>query len=618
MDPYQWTDRANFRIPISPDPLVGSSRQCMDCHDGSTPVDAYLNEFPVGSSPMTASYINGYGNTVKRYITDLSVTHPIGFLFTDALQSGSNLKPGLSLNSTYLGNSNSSVTIGSRLDSGFMTCSTCHDLHNELDTASSQPNYLLLGGPKKVDLCLTCHTHVDNPYAHNRTAWSPGTTVNGTCGTSNGATFSTAPTAALCATAANTPFVSGTGPWTWTCNGVYQGTDATCSANLAVAGPSLNGVCGASNGGSFASAPATGLCSAGTATALVGSGPWNWSCAGSNGGTADTCSAYYAATLTTTAAPVAGSYSGGTVPVTLSTLSGATVYYTTDGSTPTTSSSVYSAPITISGNVSLKYFAKNATATEPVKTSTYSVTPSGTPATSFSGLKAGSSFTITRSQGGGSYTPVATSTSTSFSDTSSLLPNTIYRYAVASDTDPTQTAFMTIHTPLYQGWNILGVPYATTGIDPASFFLSPISAIYQWVPTGATPEASNSQLGAYATVSSFTPGNGYFIKALNSGTMLVSTGKAGPSSATVTLKPGWTMIADPNSTNKTNIGSTWLIDGNPLSQAISANKIGGGLYWWNGTTYDSWTILGDNPQVEPWKGYWIVNIDNVNHTLTIQ
>ncbi|HEU5433445.1 MAG TPA: hypothetical protein VFU81_17400, partial [Thermomicrobiales bacterium] len=53
----------------------------------------------------------------------------------------------------------------------------------------------------------------------------------------------------------------------------------------------VNGACGASNGGSFTSAPTANLCSSGTASAVSGSGPWNWTCAGANGGTTATCSA---------------------------------------------------------------------------------------------------------------------------------------------------------------------------------------------------------------------------------------------------------------------------------------------------------------------------------------
>ena len=55
----------------------------------------------------------------------------------------------------------------------------------------------------------------------------------------------------------------------------------------------INGTCGSANGGTFTTAPTTNLCSAGTATAVSGSGPWTWSCTGSNGGTTASCSANF-------------------------------------------------------------------------------------------------------------------------------------------------------------------------------------------------------------------------------------------------------------------------------------------------------------------------------------
>lgn len=56
-------------------------------------------------------------------------------------------------------------------------------------------------------------------------------------------------------------------------------------------GSAINGVCGPSNGLSLSSAPVTGLCSAGTASAVSGTGPWSWTCAGSGGGSTASCSA---------------------------------------------------------------------------------------------------------------------------------------------------------------------------------------------------------------------------------------------------------------------------------------------------------------------------------------
>jgi len=52
--------------------------------------------------------------------------------------------------------------------------------------------------------------------------------INGTCGTSNGGTFNTAPSSNLC-TSGTASTLSGTGPWAWNCNGV-GGTSESCSA----------------------------------------------------------------------------------------------------------------------------------------------------------------------------------------------------------------------------------------------------------------------------------------------------------------------------------------------------------------------------------------------------
>jgi len=113
--------------------------------------------------------------------------------------------------------------------------------------------------------------------------------INGTCGSSNNGNFSTAPSTNLCS-AGTASAVSGAGPWTWTCAGSGGGTTANCSANKIV-----NGVCGSSHGGAFSTAPSTNLCSAGTASAVSGAGPWTWTCIGAYTGTTANCTAYVAA-----------------------------------------------------------------------------------------------------------------------------------------------------------------------------------------------------------------------------------------------------------------------------------------------------------------------------------
>ena len=88
----------------------------------------------------------------------------------------------------------------------------------------------------------------------------------------------------------------------------------------------------------------------------------------------------------TTASPAGGVYGAAqSVTLTCSDPQGpgcGNIYYTTDGTTPTTSSPIYSSPIAISANTTLKFFARDlAGVNETVKTQTYTIDtlpPTGT------------------------------------------------------------------------------------------------------------------------------------------------------------------------------------------------------------------------------------------------
>jgi hypothetical protein len=63
------------------------------------------------------------------------------------------------------------------------------------------------------------------------------------------------------------------------------------SSTSSAAPPPVNDLCGSSNDVAVSSAPTANLCSTGTASVISGSGPWRWSCIGSDGGTISQCSA---------------------------------------------------------------------------------------------------------------------------------------------------------------------------------------------------------------------------------------------------------------------------------------------------------------------------------------
>lgn len=94
---------------------------------------------------------------------------------------------------------------------------------------------------------------------------------------------------------------SATDPRISACDGKQCGSDGCggscgtcalgqiCSDSQCVA--IVNGACGSSHNTSFYIKPTTNLCDSGTASLVTGTGPWYWSCQGSNGGTNASCQA---------------------------------------------------------------------------------------------------------------------------------------------------------------------------------------------------------------------------------------------------------------------------------------------------------------------------------------
>jgi hypothetical protein len=177
--------------------------------------------------------------------------------------------------------------------------------------------------------------------------------------------------------------------------------DATCpgsrSGNVFTAGPvtancSVNvvfvrdatapgdGVCGSDDGKTL-SAPPTDLCSAGTASAVAGTGPWTWSCAGTGTGATAQCSAQKAGPRGLVVTAVVDGGGGTATPASQSVASGARAtvtatpdsgYMLTSGCGATVSgNTVTTAAVTASCTVTLRFAIAHATATRFV-----SVTPS--------------------------------------------------------------------------------------------------------------------------------------------------------------------------------------------------------------------------------------------------
>ena len=93
---------------------------------------------------------------------------------------------------------------------------------------------------------------------------STATAVQGVCGKASGGTFTSSPTADLCAAGVPSA-VAGAGPWSWSCLGAGGGAEARCGASLA--GEPGGG--GASGGGAAGSSRSGGCATGGGAVSLV-------------------------------------------------------------------------------------------------------------------------------------------------------------------------------------------------------------------------------------------------------------------------------------------------------------------------------------------------------------
>jgi Malectin domain/Chitobiase/beta-hexosaminidase C-terminal domain/Fn3 associated/DUF5010 C-terminal domain/PQQ enzyme repeat len=77
--------------------------------------------------------------------------------------------------------------------------------------------------------------------------------------------------------------------------------------------------------------------------------------------------------------PAPGSYTSAQSVTISDTTTGASIYYTTDGSTPTTSSTLYSGPVAIAATTTLQAIANNSNGSSTVTGGTYTLTPPAAP-----------------------------------------------------------------------------------------------------------------------------------------------------------------------------------------------------------------------------------------------
>jgi hypothetical protein len=149
----------------------------MGCHDGLTAVDSHGPT--VGTAAGAPPTGGGTAMTSSgRYINDLTVTHPIGFLYSDAyaVRGATELMPASSQfidrvpnaatadTHTRAGWTTLTTKISDVLYNGYVTCASCHEVHNTKNSENDpqirgpfKPNYFVRAREQNSALCLSCH-----------------------------------------------------------------------------------------------------------------------------------------------------------------------------------------------------------------------------------------------------------------------------------------------------------------------------------------------------------------------------------------------------------------------------------------------------------------------------
>jgi predicted CXXCH cytochrome family protein len=137
-------------VPGAP---AGVSKACLSCHDGVNGINNLINQ--AGTGGVTAGNNVAFGNTAAGTAvvmtgnaligTSLANDHPISLVYTETT------KASLKLKSTGLTGWIGVTTINGLLVSGNMECSSCHAVHDPVNTL-----FLRVANTSSA-LCLGCH-----------------------------------------------------------------------------------------------------------------------------------------------------------------------------------------------------------------------------------------------------------------------------------------------------------------------------------------------------------------------------------------------------------------------------------------------------------------------------
>ena len=185
-----------------------------------------------------------------------------------------------------------------------------------------------------------------------------------------------------------------------------------------------------------------------------------------------------------TFSPAAGTYTTSESVTISDATAGTTIYYTTNGTTPTTSSTVYSGPITVSATETMEAFAVETGYTNSaVATAAYTIAPV-LPAPTFS--PAAGTYTTSQSV----TISDATSGTTIYYTTNGTTPttsSTVYTAAVTVSATETLEAFA------------VETGYTNSAVDTAAYTIGAVTSYINYPSGGFTASALSLNYGASVT-----------------------------------------------------------------------------------------------------------------------
>jgi hypothetical protein len=313
--------------------------------------------------------------------------------------------------------------------------------------------------------------------------------------------------------------------------------------------------------------------------------------------------------------PNGGTYSTAQTVTITDPQAGAVIYYTTDGSTPTTSSKVYSAPFVISTSTTVNaiavYSADSASGVTSAVFNLNVTLPS--PTISPNGGSFTSPQTVTITDGNSAATIYYSTNANSSSPTWNQYraPLTVSANetlsALAAGTGYTSSGQVNAVFSFSQavvasfgaGLQMISLPYSYPGVSLDTIFgyTGVVAAVWQ-------PTAGSYAITPTAPANSIVLGQGYWIR-FPSAVNVTVTGTPAPTNApfVIDLQAGWNMIGDPFNSSVSITSLTFANGSETYSQASSGNSplIDPTFYsYTNGaSTYTSATSLNVD------QGYWV-------------